>query len=143
MIREFKNIKAWQYADDLAVLVYAKTKSFPKEELYGLTSQLRRAAVSVPSNIAEGASREHKREYLHFLYVARGSVNETKYLIHLSNRLCYLKRSDYEELNKLGEEVSKILYGLILSVRKETRLISRIIAVITSSLVMYSSNALT
>ena len=143
MIREFKNIKAWQYADDLSVLVYAKTKSFPKEELYGLTSQLRRAAVSVPSNIAEEASREHKREYLHFLYIARGSVNETKYLIHLSNRLCYFKRNDYEELNKLGEEVSKTLYGLILSVRKETRFISRITAVITSSLVMYSSNALT
>jgi len=143
MIREFKNIKAWQYADDLAVLVYTKTKSFPKEELYGLTSQLRRAAVSVPSNIAEEASREHKREYLHFLYIARGSVNETKYLIHLSNRLCYFKRNDYEELNKLGEEVSKTLYGLILSVRKETRFISRITAVITSSLVMYSSNALT
>ena len=66
MARDFKNIKAWQYADDLAVLVYSKTRSFPKEELYGITSQLRRAAVSVPTNIAEGASREHKKEYLHF-----------------------------------------------------------------------------
>jgi len=72
MMRDFKNIKAWQYADDFAAIVYSKTKSFPKEELYGLTSQLRRAAISVPSNIAEGASREHKREYLHFLYVSRG-----------------------------------------------------------------------
>jgi len=74
MARDFKNIKAWQYADDLAVLVYDKTKSFPREEVYGITSQLRRASVSIPANIAEGASREHKREYLNFLYIARGSI---------------------------------------------------------------------
>ncbi len=82
MSRDFKNIKAWQYADDLAVSVYSKTKSFPREELYGITSQLRRAVVSVPTNIAEGASREHKREYLHFLYIARGSIAETEYLLY-------------------------------------------------------------
>ncbi len=84
MGRDFKNIKAWQYADDLAVLAYSKTRSFPKEELYGITSQLRRAVVSVPANIAEGANREHKKEYLHFLYIARGSMAETEYLLHLS-----------------------------------------------------------
>lgn len=84
MGRDFKKIKAWQYADDLAVLVYSKTKSFPREELYGITSQLRRAAVSVPTNIAEGASREHKKEYVHFLYIARGSIAETEYLLHLA-----------------------------------------------------------
>jgi four helix bundle protein len=70
MGRDFKNIKAWQYADDLCVLIYARTQQFPKEELYGVTSQLRRAAISVPANIAEGASREHNCEYLHFLYIA-------------------------------------------------------------------------
>jgi len=95
MARDFKNIKAWQHADDLAVMVYQKTKDFPREELYGLTSQLRRAAVSTPTNIAEGAGREHKREYLHFLYISRGSLGETRYLLHLSNRLGYQKKSDY------------------------------------------------
>ncbi|MEK6537900.1 MAG: four helix bundle protein [Nitrospirota bacterium] len=137
MSRDFKNIKAWQYADDLTVLVYSKTNYFPKEELYGLTSQLRRAAASVPTNIAEGASREHKKEYLHFLYIARGSAGETRYLIHLANRLEYLKKSDYEELERLREETAKTLHGLISAVRKEASFISGIIAIMTSSLVLY------
>ena len=120
-MRDFKNIKAWQHADDLAVLVYAKTKSFPNEETYGLTSQLRRAAVSIATNIVEGASREHKRDYLRFLYVARGSLGETKYLTDLSNRLGYFKNKGYEELERLIEETSKTLHGLILSIKKEIR----------------------
>ena len=66
MARDFKNIKAWRLADDLTVEVYSSSKSFPKEELYCLTSQLRRAAISVPTNIAEGANRTSKKEYLHF-----------------------------------------------------------------------------
>jgi four helix bundle protein len=98
MPRDFKNIKAWQYADDLAVLVYSITKSFPKEELYGITSQLRRSVVSVPTNIAEGASREHKKEYLHFLFIARGSIAEVEYLLHLSRRVGYLKEYDYKQV---------------------------------------------
>jgi len=119
MARDFKNIKAWQYADDLAVLVYSKTKSFPKEELYGLTSQLRRAVVSVPTNIAEGASREHKKEYLHFLYVARGSIAEVEYLLHLSRRIGYLKDDEYRQVEDLRKEAAKTLQGLINSVKKE------------------------
>jgi len=74
-MRNFKNIKAWKHANDLAVVVYSKTKVFPKEEMYGLSSQLRRAAVLVPANIAEGAGRGTLREYLHFLYIARGSLS--------------------------------------------------------------------
>lgn len=136
MARDFRNIRAWQFADDLTVLVYSKTKKFPKEELYGVTSQIRRAAVSVPTNIAEGASREHKREYLHFLYVARGSLSETEYLLHLSRRLEYFDDADYHELNKLREDTGKLLHGLIRSVKSETKLLSRIIAFLTSSLVL-------
>ena len=119
MARDFKTIKAWQYADDLAVLVYFKTRSFPKEELYGITSQLRRAVVSVPTNIAEGASREHKKEYLNFLYIARGSIAETEYLLHLANHLKYLQKDDYKELEELRKETAKTLQGLIKSVKKE------------------------
>ena len=119
MARNFKNIKAWQYADDLAVLVYCKTKSFPREELYGITSQLRRAAVSAPTNIAEGASREHKREYVHFLSVARGSIAETEYLLHLAKRLEYLQDNEYKKLEDLRKETAKTLHGLINSVKKE------------------------
>ena len=119
MPRDFKKIKAWQYADDLAVLVYSKTRSFPKEELYGITSQLRRAVVSVPTNIAEGASREHKKEYLHFLYVARGSMAEAEYLLHLSKRVGYLKNDEYRQVEGLRKEAAKTLQGLINSVKKE------------------------
>ena len=121
MGRNFKNIKAWQYADDLAVFVYSKTKSFPKEELYGITSQLRRAVVSIPTNIAEGANREHKKEYLHFLYIAMGSMAETEYLLHLSRRLEYLEDDEYKKLEDLRKESARTLYGLINSVKKETK----------------------
>jgi four helix bundle protein len=119
MTRDFKNIKAWQFADDLAVEIYSVTKSFPKEELYGLTSQLRRAGVSVPTNIAEGASREYKKEYFHFLTVARGSISEVEYLLHLSSRLGYLDNSNYKRLEGLRVEAGRTLYGLIEAVKKE------------------------
>lgn len=118
MARDFKNIKAWQYADDLSVLVYSKTKTFPKEEIYGITSQLRRAAVSVATNVAEGASREHKREYLNFLYIARGSIAEIEYLLHLSERVGYLDNDSYQKLESLRIKTAKTLYGLINSVKK-------------------------
>lgn len=136
-MRDFKNIKAWQLADNLAVEIYDRTKSFPKEEIYGLTAQIRRAAISIPTNISEGAYREHKREYLHFLFIARGSLGETRYLTHISNRLGYLHKDSHEVLNRLEEETSKTLHGLILSVKKETNFVSKIFAFITSAFVMY------
>ncbi len=120
MARDFKNIKAWQYADDLAVFTYSKTKSFPREELYGITSQLRRAAVSVPANIAEGASRNHKKEYLHFLYIAKGSIAEIEYLLHLSKRLAYLKSDEYQKIEDIRKQAARTLYGLINSVEKDS-----------------------
>lgn len=119
MGRNFNNIKAWQYADNLAVLVYSKTRFFPKEEMYGLTSQLRRAAVSVSANIAEGASRKYKKEYLQFLYIARGSIAEVEYLLHLSRRIKYLQENDYKELDALRAEAAKTLQGLITFIEKE------------------------
>ncbi|HWH71018.1 MAG TPA: four helix bundle protein, partial [Candidatus Sulfotelmatobacter sp.] len=89
-MRNYTKIEAWKLADDLTVAIYERTGTFPKEELYGLISQIRRAAYSVPANIAEGASRESKRDYLHFLYIARSSLSETHYFIHLAGRLGYL-----------------------------------------------------
>ncbi|MDP2939970.1 MAG: four helix bundle protein [Candidatus Omnitrophota bacterium] len=123
-MRDYKNIKAYQFADDLAVEVYKITKDFPKEELYGLTSQLRRAAVSIPTNIAEGASRQHKRDYLRFLYIARGSSAETEYLLHLSHRLGYLSNEKFDKIDGLKQEAVKTVFGLISSVEKETRFTS-------------------
>jgi four helix bundle protein len=76
-MRDYTKIQAWKLADDLTVSIYERTRLFPKEELYGLTSQLRRAAFSVPANMVEGSSRESKQDYLHFLYIARASLSET------------------------------------------------------------------
>ena len=89
MGRDFARIKAWQFADDLAVVTYKVTRHFPREEIYGLTSQMRRAASSAPPNIAGGSNRS-KRDYLHFLSVAAGSLAEVRYFLHLSLRLGYI-----------------------------------------------------
>jgi four helix bundle protein len=97
-MRDYTKIKAWRLADDLTVAVYERTRSFPKEEIYGLTSQLRRASYSVPANIVEGASRESKKDYLHFLYIGRGSLSETQYFIHLAQRLDYLSSEEADAL---------------------------------------------
>jgi four helix bundle protein len=120
MGRNYRNIRAWQLSDDLTVLIYEYSNKFPKDEAYGLTSQLRRSAVSVPANIAEGANREHKKEYLHFLYIARGSLAETEYYLHLSKRLGYTNESEYGKIDKLRIETASTLHGLIQAVKKET-----------------------
>ena len=94
-MRDYMKIEAWRLADDLTVAVYEHTRFFPKEEIYGLTSQLRRTAYSVPANVVEGALRESKKDYLHFLYIARGSLAETH---HLARRLGYLSVDEAERL---------------------------------------------
>ena len=119
-MRDYKNIKAFQYGDDLVIKVYQLTKSFPKEEIYGITSQLRRAATSVATNIAEGASRQHKRDYLHFLYISRASLSEAGYLLHLSQRLGYVTKDEFEKIQVLKEETARTLHGLITAVERET-----------------------
>ena len=120
-MRDYKDIKAYQLADSLVIEVYRATKRFPKEEMYGLVSQLRRAVVSVPSNIAEGASRQHKRNYLQFLYISRGSLAEVEYLVHLTDRLEYLTKGEVETINRLREDTAKTICGLIEAVERETR----------------------
>jgi four helix bundle protein len=121
MKRDFRDIKAWKNADDLAALIYSATRAFPKEELYGLTSQIRRATVSIPSNIAEGAARKTTKEYLQFLYIAQGPISELEYLLHLSKRIGYLKDSEYDRLDGLINQTAKTLYGLISYIEKETK----------------------
>lgn len=118
-MRDYKKIKAWELADDLAVLVYGVTQKFPKSEIYGLTSQIRRAAVSTAANIVEGASRRTKADYLHFLYMAKGSLAEVGYYVHLSKRLDFITSDEYSKLNALHQEASATLYGLIKSVERE------------------------
>ena len=133
-MRDYTKIKAWQKADDLTVAVYGATKSFPKDEVYALTSQIRRASYSVPSNIAEGAARDTQKDYLHFLYIARGSLTETRYFVHLSGRLGYLTQEQACALQEQADESLRVLAGLIRSVEKEAGKGTRTIARISSSL---------
>jgi four helix bundle protein len=135
-MRDDAKIEAWRLADDLTVAIYEHTKFLPKEELYGLTSQLRRAAYSVPANIVEGSSRESKRDYLNFLYIARGSLSETQYFIHLCQRLSYLAETDAERLLNQTKSVFGCLHGRIKAVEKEAGITHKIVATITGLIVL-------
>jgi four helix bundle protein len=90
MARDYTKIKAWQLADELALLVYKATREFPKSEIWGLTSQMRRAAVSVPANIVEGSARRKRNEYLQFSYIAMSSLAELNYYVRFTNEIGYL-----------------------------------------------------
>jgi four helix bundle protein len=99
------------------VEVYQVTKGFPREELYGLTSQLRRAAVPVPANIAEGSQRQYLKEYLQFLYTAKASMSEAEYYVHLAQQLSYLRDAEFESVTAIQTEGAKTLYGLFIGWR--------------------------
>jgi len=107
----YKKLTVWHKADDLAYQVYVETRSFPREETYGITSQLRRAALSVPTNIVEGCGRQGKKELKHFANIALASLAEARYLVDFSARLEYLNADQYKKLQSLGEEVGRLLWG--------------------------------
>ncbi len=111
----YRNLVAWQKAMDLVTDVYKVTRGFPKEEIYGLTSQLRRAAVSVPSNIAEGQGRKGDGEFKHFLRLRLGSLMEVETQIMICERLGYLNSSAAETLLRDTGELGRIMNGLIKS----------------------------
>jgi len=119
MARNFKNIKAWQLGKELVLKIYRASQPFPQEELYGVTSQVRRAAVSVVTNIAEGASRQHKRDYLNFLYNAKASLSEVECLLQVAVDLNYLTDQSFAELDSCCREAASTLFGLIKSVKGE------------------------
>jgi len=112
-----RNLLAWQKAMDLAVEIYEITKKFPKEEIYGLTGQLRRAAVSAPSNVAEGAADRTTQQFSNFLSNSIGSLNEIDTQLELGLRLGYLPKNDYDRLFKLLDECLALTYGLRKSLR--------------------------
>ncbi len=112
MSTTYRELVAWQKADELAYQIYLTAKKFPKDEIYGLTSQIRRAALSVPTNIVEGHSRRGSKEFLRFIYISLGSLAETEYLLFFSKRLGYINDSQYEHLEKLRSEAGKLLFGL-------------------------------
>ena len=113
----FRDLVVWKRAQDLALAVYQSTSSFPKEERYGLTAQMRRAAVSVSSNIAEGCGRQGDRELSRFLRIARGSVRELECQLMLSRDLGYMQSGVYTKLDSDSQEISRMLNRLIRSFR--------------------------
>ena len=112
MMKSYKELIVWQKAMDLAEEVYRFSEEFPREEIYALTNQVRRAAVSIPSNIAEGQTRRSKAEFLNFLSIAQGSLAEVETQLLLAIRLSYLSESVAQTALQLREEVSKMLSAL-------------------------------
>jgi four helix bundle protein len=108
----YRDLIVWQKAFELAMAVYEATAHFPREERYGITSQIRKAAISIPSNIAEGQGRRSKREFRHFLFIALGSLMEVETQILISKALTYLKSSQTEKLLAKIAEVGRLLNGL-------------------------------
>ncbi|NOY44899.1 MAG: four helix bundle protein [Deltaproteobacteria bacterium] len=113
----WRRLDVWRLADELARQVYAVTREFPKEETYGITAQLRRAALSVPTNIVEGCARRGDRELSRFLSIAFGSFSEVKYLLYFSNSIGYLPAEQYEVLAARYDELGKRLWAFYEKVR--------------------------
>jgi four helix bundle protein len=114
-MRDHNKLRAFGTADDVAIMIYKITSLFPKEEMFGLTNQMRRAAVSTPSNIVEGCARKSQKEYLNFLNIAFGSLRELHYQFGLSCRLGYISINDAQECEPKIIEAEKILSALIRS----------------------------
>lgn len=112
-MKTYKELTVYQKSVELSVEIYRVTETFPKSELYGLTNQVRRSAVSIPSNIAEGQRRGHKNEFIQFLRIAFGSGAELETQILIASKIGFLEEEDYENLNNQLEEVMKMLNKLI------------------------------
>ena len=112
-MRDYKKYDVWKRSHELTLLVYKLTQTFPKSELYGLTSQLRRASSSVPTNIAEGSGRDSDKDFRRFLVIAHGSATEVEYLLFLCKDLNYINEMTFEELTNLITPLRKMLNSLI------------------------------
>ncbi len=111
-VQKYSELIVWQRAMDLVEQVYKISRQFPKEELYGLTSQMRKAVVSIPSNIAEGQSRAGSREFLYHLSVARGSLSEVETQLMIAERLGYLEKERLASVLEKSLEVGRLIHGL-------------------------------
>ncbi len=121
MLKSFQELDAWKKAHEVALAIYRLSRAFPAEERYGLTAQLRRCASSVAANIAEGFGRRSTRDFVRYLEIASGSLEETRYFLILSRDLEYLKMQDYSGLKDKCDEVGRLLGGLAQSLRKRLR----------------------
>ena len=116
-MRDFRRIRAWEKGHALTLAIYQVTKQFPSDEKFGLTSQMRRASSSIPTNIAEGSGRQGEAELARFMQISMGSASELEYLLLLSNDLNLLDQEDYRQLNQQTLEVKKMLASFIKKLR--------------------------
>ena len=121
MLKSFRELVAWQKAYELTLEIYRVTRAFPRKEVYGFVSQMRRSAVSIPSNIAEGYQRKSRKEYMQFLSIAYSSCGELETQLLLSHDLGFMDSSNFKKIMSLQEEVAKLLFKLIKSLRKGDR----------------------
>lgn len=117
-MQSYKDLIVYQKAYKLSLEIYKATKNFPPEELYGLVSQMRRSAVSIPCNTAEGYRRGHRKEYIQFLHIALGSCSELETLLSLSKDLGFLDEQTFNNLYQSQDEISRLLIGLIKSLSR-------------------------
>lgn len=121
-IKSYKDLIVYQKAYKLTLEIYMTTRNYPKDELYGLVSQMRRSAVSIPCNIAEGYRRGHRKEYIQFLHIALGSCSELETLLSLSKDLGFLDEQAFNNLYQSQDEISRLLRGLITSLVKSKKM---------------------
>ena len=117
--KAFRDLKVWQRSMDLVERVYEVTAAFPTDERFGLTAQVRRAAVSIPSNIGEGSRRKRRKAFLNHLDIALGSQGEVDVQLEIARRLRFLKTADYNRAQVVVEEIGRMLNGLIVSLQPE------------------------
>jgi four helix bundle protein len=118
-VKDFKELKVWHKAHELTLALYSASKSFPREEIYGLTSQLRRAAVSIGANIAEGCGRRSDGEFIRFLQIARGSASELEYHLLLARDLKFMVQREHQNLESKLSEVQRMLSSLVSAIQKK------------------------
>ena len=116
-MKDFRQLKVWEKSHQLALAIYKVTKDFPKEELYGLISQIRRSSMSIPTNIVEGCGRFTDADFARFLQMAMGSASETEYQLILARDLDFLPKDSYEKLHSEVEEVKRMLASLLKTLR--------------------------
>ena len=119
MEKPHKKLEAWKLSMELVIDVYRTTDRFPNQEKYGLTDQIRRATISVPSNIAEGAARQTKKEFTNYLHIAQGSLSELDTQIELARQLGYLEDETWRILDERMERIDKLISGLIRHLNKK------------------------
>ncbi len=112
-MKDFRDLQVWQKAHELALSIYRESVAFPAEERHGLTGQLRRAAVSIPANIAEGCGRTGDREFARFLQIALGSSSEVEYLLLLARELSLMPAATHQQLEQQTTEIKRMLTGLV------------------------------